>query len=86
MIIHNTVDALFPDFGRGTANHWAKCADCKPLDLAGNANVCRYFEGCRRNFRIAYCGVDTPHAQWPETNATALSFIKSSVENHDDAQ
>jgi polyhydroxybutyrate depolymerase len=77
MIIHNNRDKLFPDFGRGAANYWAKCAGCRPLDLSGNANVCQFFEGCRSNIRVAYCEVGAPHTQWPEINTAALSFIMS---------
>jgi polyhydroxybutyrate depolymerase len=77
MIVHNSKDELFPDFGRGTAAHWAKCAGCKPMDIHGDVEGCRNFEGCRGNLRVAYCEVKSTHAQWPEVNATALSFILS---------
>jgi polyhydroxybutyrate depolymerase len=76
MIVHNRVDARFPDFGRGTVRHWAACGECQALDLAETApNTCRQFQGCASTVHVAYCEVDTPHEVFPPIIEKAMDFL-----------
>jgi len=46
MIVHSRNDERFPDFGRGAAAYWGRCAACAPTDLNALADGCRNFSGC----------------------------------------
>jgi polyhydroxybutyrate depolymerase len=79
LIIHNSQDRLFPDFGRGTAAYWAACAGCQPQDLSSSASVpsCRTFAACLPGIKISYCDTESPHSRWPSMNEQILEFIAS---------
>lgn len=76
LIFHNRNDALFPDFGRGAAAYWGKCAACEPAHLDTLTEGCRQFTGCAPGKRVAYCETSAPHKRWPDVNTTALDFIQ----------
>ena len=76
MIVHSRTDGRFPDFGRGTAAYWGRCAACAPADLNGLADGCRDFAGCAKGRRVTYCESSLPHSHWPSMNAAMLDFIQ----------
>jgi polyhydroxybutyrate depolymerase len=79
LIVHSRADALFPDFGRGAAAYWGKCAACAPADLDGLAEGCRAFSGCAEARRVAYCESTAPHSRWPGMNAAMLDFVQGAT-------
>ena len=76
MIVHSRTDERFPDFGRGAAAYWGRCAACAPADLNGLADGCRDFTGCALGRRVTYCETSLPHRRWPSMNTAMLDFIQ----------
>ncbi|MGH6834354.1 MAG: hypothetical protein ACREC9_02170 [Methylocella sp.] len=76
LIVHSRTDERFPDFGRGTAAYWGRCAACVPLDLNVFADGCRDFSGCAGGRRVTYCQTSLPHKRWPSMNTAMLDFIQ----------
>jgi polyhydroxybutyrate depolymerase len=76
MIVHSRTDERFPDFGRGAAGYWGKCAACAPADLNALADGCRDFSGCAEGRRVTYCETALPHKRWPSMNTSMLDFIQ----------
>jgi polyhydroxybutyrate depolymerase len=76
MIVHSRSDERFPDFGRGTAAYWGRCAACAPADLNALADGCHDFLGCAKGRRVTYCETSLPHKRWPSMNTAMLDFIQ----------
>jgi polyhydroxybutyrate depolymerase len=76
LIVHSRTDERFPDFGRGAAAYWGRCAACAPADLNALAEGCRAFSGCADGRRVTYCETSLPHRRWPSMNAAMLDFIQ----------
>jgi polyhydroxybutyrate depolymerase len=76
LIVHSRSDERFPDFGRGAAAYWGRCAACAPENLNALADGCRDFSGCAGGRRVAYCETSLPHKRWPSMNTTMLDFIQ----------
>jgi polyhydroxybutyrate depolymerase len=76
MIVHSRNDERFPDFGRGAAAYWGRCAACVPTDLNALADGCRDFSGCAEGRRVTYCETALPHKSWPSMNTAMLDFIQ----------
>jgi polyhydroxybutyrate depolymerase len=76
MIVHSRTDERFPDFGRGTATYWGRCAACAPANLNALADGCRDFSGCAEGRRVTYCETSLPHKRWPSMNTAMLDFIQ----------
>jgi polyhydroxybutyrate depolymerase len=76
MIVHSRGDERFPDFGRGTAAYWGRCAACAPADLNALADGCHDFLGCAKGRRVTYCETSLPHKRWPSMNTAMLDFIQ----------
>jgi polyhydroxybutyrate depolymerase len=55
LIVHSRSDERFPDFGRGAAAYWGRCAACAPENLDAPADGCRDFSGCAGGRRVTYC-------------------------------
>ena len=55
LIVHSRTDERFPDFGRGAASYWGRCAACAPETLNALADGCRDFSGCAGGRRVTYC-------------------------------
>jgi polyhydroxybutyrate depolymerase len=79
LIIHNRLDRLFPDFGRGAAAYWAACAGCQPQDLSSPVPACRTFAACSSGMKVSYCDTEASHSQWPPMNERIFEFIASIV-------
>jgi polyhydroxybutyrate depolymerase len=77
MIVHSRADERFPDFGRGAAAYWGRCAACAPADLNVLADGCCDFEGCAEGRRVTYCETALPHKRWPPMNIIMLDFIRA---------
>jgi polyhydroxybutyrate depolymerase len=77
LIVHSGKDRRFPDFGRGTAAYWAKCAACAPTVLGAVGEGCRDFSGCTDGRRVTYCETSEPHERWPRMNVMMLDFIEA---------
>jgi polyhydroxybutyrate depolymerase len=76
MIVHSRNDERFPDFGRGAAAYWGRCAACAPTDLNALADGCRNFSGCAEGRRVTYCETALPHKRWSSINTAMLDFIQ----------
>jgi polyhydroxybutyrate depolymerase len=76
LIVHSRTDERFPDFGRGAAAYWGRCAACAPENLDALAGGCRDFSGCAGGRRVTYCETSLPHKRWPSMNTTMLDFIQ----------
>jgi len=76
LIVHSRGDERFPDFGRGTAAYWGRCAACAPENLSALADGCRDFSGCANGRRVTYCQTALPHKRWPSMNTAMLDFIQ----------
>jgi polyhydroxybutyrate depolymerase len=76
MIVHSRNDERFPDFGRGAAAYWGRCAACTPADLNAPADGCHEFAGCAKGKRVTYCETSLPHKRWPQMNTAMLDFIQ----------
>ncbi len=76
LIVHSRTDERFPDFGRGTASYWGRCAACAPENLNALAGGCRDFSGCAGGRRVTYCETSLPHKRWPSMNTAMLDFIE----------
>jgi polyhydroxybutyrate depolymerase len=76
MIVHSRADERFPDYGRGTAAYWGRCAACAPENLNALADGCRDFSGCAEGRRVTYCETSLPHKRWPSMNTAMLDFIQ----------
>ena len=76
MIVHSRNDERFPDFGRGAAAYWGRCAACAPTDLNALADGCRNFSGCAEGRRVTYCETALPHKRWSSMNTAMLDFIQ----------
>jgi polyhydroxybutyrate depolymerase len=76
LIVHSRTDERFPDFGRGTAAYWGRCAACAPENLNALADGCRDFSGCAGGRRVTYCETSLPHKRWPSMNSVMLDFIQ----------
>jgi polyhydroxybutyrate depolymerase len=76
MIVHSRADERFPDFGRGAAAYWGRCAACAPANLDLLADGCRDFSGCAGGRRVTYCETSLPHKRWPSMNSAMLDFIQ----------
>jgi polyhydroxybutyrate depolymerase len=76
LIVHSRADERFPDFGRGTAAYWGRCAACAPENLNAFAEGCRDFSGCAGGRRVTYCETSLPHKRWPSMNSAMLDFIQ----------
>ncbi|MGH6846476.1 MAG: hypothetical protein ACREC0_03255 [Methylocella sp.] len=76
LIIHSRTDERFPDFGRGAAAYWGRCAACAPENLNALADGCRDFNGCAGGRRVTYCETSLPHKRWPPMNTAMLDFIQ----------
>ncbi|MGH6838029.1 MAG: hypothetical protein ACREDT_04365 [Methylocella sp.] len=76
LIVHSRTDERFPDFGRGAAAYWGRCAACAPADLSALADGCRDFSGCAGGRRVTYCQTSLPHKRWPAMNTAMLDFIQ----------
>ncbi|HXN88728.1 MAG TPA: hypothetical protein VN890_05160 [Methylocella sp.] len=76
MVVHSRADERFPDFGRGAAAYWGRCAACAPENLNALADGCRDFSGCAGGRRVTYCETSLPHKRWPRMNAAMLDFIQ----------
>jgi polyhydroxybutyrate depolymerase len=76
LIVHSRTDERFPDFGRGAAAYWGRCAACAPDNLNALADGCRDFSGCAGGRRVTYCETSLPHKRWPSMNSAMLDFIQ----------
>ena len=76
LIVHSRADERFPDFGRGAAAFWGRCAACAPENLNAPADGCRDFKGCAGGRRVTYCETSLPHRRWPSMNTAMLDFIQ----------
>jgi polyhydroxybutyrate depolymerase len=76
LIVHSRADERFPDFGRGAAAYWGRCAACAPDNLSTLADGCHDFSGCAGGRRVTYCETSLPHKRWPSMNAAVLDFIQ----------
>jgi polyhydroxybutyrate depolymerase len=76
LIVHSRTDERFPDFGRGAAAYWGRCAACAPENLDAPADGCRDFSGCAGGRRVTYCETSLPHKRWPSMNTAMLDFIQ----------
>jgi polyhydroxybutyrate depolymerase len=76
MIVHSRNDERFPNFGRGAAAYWGRCAACAPADLNAPADGCHDFAGCAKGKRVTYCETSLPHKRWPGLNTAMLDFIQ----------
>jgi polyhydroxybutyrate depolymerase len=76
LIVHSRTDERFPDFGRGAAAYWGRCAACAPEILNPLADGCREFKGCAGGRRVTYCETSLPHKRWPPLNTAMLDFIQ----------
>ncbi|MGB6327085.1 MAG: poly(3-hydroxybutyrate) depolymerase [Methylocella sp.] len=76
LIVHSRTDERFPDFGRGAAAYWGRCAACAPENLNALADGCRDFSGCSGGRRVTYCETSLPHKRWPSMNTAMLDFIQ----------
>ena len=76
LIVHSRTDERFPDFGRGAAAYWGRCAACAPENLDALADDCREFSGCAGGRRVTYCETSLPHKRWPSMNSVMLDFIQ----------
>jgi polyhydroxybutyrate depolymerase len=76
LIVHSRTDERFPDFGRGAAAYWGRCAACAPENLTALADGCRDFSGCAGGRRVTYCETSLPHKRWPSMNTAMLDFIQ----------
>jgi polyhydroxybutyrate depolymerase len=76
LIVHSRTDERFPDFGRGAAAYWGRCAACAPANLDALADGCLDFSGCAGGRRVTYCETSPPHKRWPSMNAAMLDFIQ----------
>jgi polyhydroxybutyrate depolymerase len=77
LIVHSRADERFPDFGRGAAAYWGRCAACAPENLNALADGCRDFSGCTEGRRVTYCETSLPHKRWPSMNTAMLDFIQA---------
>jgi len=78
LIVHSRTDERFPDFGRGAAAYWGRCAACAPETLDAPTDGCRDFSGCAGGRRVTYCETSLPHKRWPSMNTAMLDFIQVS--------
>jgi polyhydroxybutyrate depolymerase len=76
LIVHSRTDDRFPDFGRGAAAYWGRCAACAPENLNPLADGCSDFSGCAGGQRVTYCETSLPHKRWPSMNTAMLDFIQ----------
>src|ERR1700730_19331186 len=76
LIVHSRTDERFPDFGRGAAAYWGRCAACAPENLNALSDSCRDFSGCAGRRRVTYCETSLPHKSWPSMNTAMLDFIQ----------
>jgi len=76
MIVHGRTDERFPDFGRGAAAYWGRCAACASTDLTALGDGCLDFPGCAEGRRVTYCETASPHKRWPSMNTAMLDFIQ----------
>src|SRR3984893_3672766 len=76
LIVHSRTDERFPDFGRGAAAYWGRCAACAPENLTALADGCRDFSGCAGGRRVTYWETSLPHKRWPSMNTAMLDFIQ----------
>jgi polyhydroxybutyrate depolymerase len=76
LIVHSRADERFPDFGRGAAAYWGRCAACAPENLNALADGCHDFSGCAEGKRVTYCETSLPHKRWPSMNTAMLDFIQ----------
>ena len=79
MIMHSKNDALFPGFGRQTADWWARCNQCEIEQQAPLANGCIAYRHCAKPAPTWYCEGDAGHRAWPNRNATMLEFFSQSL-------
>lgn len=77
MIIHARNDELFPGFGQETAPWWAACHQCRPELSPSRADGCRAFSECPIGAETLLCETDGTHTDWPDLNASILSFFKN---------
>jgi polyhydroxybutyrate depolymerase len=78
LIVHSRADERFPDFGRGAAAYWGRCAACAPENLDALGDGCRDFSGCAEGRRVTFCETSLPHTRWPSMNTAMLDFIHGS--------
>jgi len=75
MVLHNTGDKHFENFGRGAAQWWAQCNSCdeKPIEAEKG---CVVYMNCRKGASVKFCEQPGNHFKWPERRKEIVEFLK----------
>ena len=77
MVLHNSGDRLFPDFGAQAASWWAACNRCDPGSRQQLSETCFEYAKCPQNASVRYCEESGGHRKWPAKNDEVLNFFST---------
>lgn len=78
LILHNSDDDHFPDFGKEAAEWWASCQQCDRITSEVNTSGCSEYSGCLSGRRVLYCEGVGGHLRWGGTNHDVIRFFVDS--------
>jgi polyhydroxybutyrate depolymerase len=86
MVMHNSQDQLFPNWGTSAANWWAACNGCNTESTHENVYGCAEYDACTVGARTMYCERPGKHIDWPGMNSEILDFFSNhSIATFDNA-
>ena len=74
MLLHNSGDDHFVNFGRGAAQWWAACNQCV-LPAVKDDKGCERYEGCQEGGSVTFCEQPGSHLKWPERHEEIVDFL-----------
>lgn len=72
MVMHNSGDELFPEFGRSQASWWARCMHCS-AEIESAPAGCTHHVRC--DAAVSYCEGPGGHRRWPSRNQAMINFF-----------
>lgn len=75
MVMHSANDRLFPGYGAGAVEWWARCNHCGPKESETMDNGCVAYTDCADGAKTWYCEGDLSHSKWPDINKPILEFF-----------
>lgn len=74
LVLHSRDDRLFPNFGRESANFWARCAGCEIVEPEIGNDGCLNYRNCSSGKSVRFCESTGPHERWPAKSETIFDF------------
>lgn len=83
LVMHSSKDTVFPGYGKGTVEWWAKCNKCDGRAVEALPNGCVAYSGCANGVKTWYCENSNPHSVWPSLNRTVIGFLSTAVRSQE---